>query len=350
MKRKENRRQMTALILALALLFSCTACGGGTKATTMHLRRTEGRVKVSDDTGTSLDADENLGLYSGYEVRTRSESYAWIDLDSVKLTKLDQDSRIEITKEDNALEIRLRSGRLFFNITEPLAEDETMEIRTSTMVVGIRGTCGWVDTSEEDAAKVCILEGKVRCKSSGADSVYVSAGEMARLDQSGEETKFEVREITWEDIPDFVLEELSEDDDVLWQGHRYRVFTENMTWKEAEEYCRSLGGHLASITSPTEQALIARMVENQKLWFFWLGGTDEAEEGEWVWVDGEKWSYSNWGRAEPNNDMSTGESYLGFLNRATSYGYRFQWNDFNNEGSRESLSNFGFICEWDEDD
>ena len=58
----------------------------------------------------------------------------------MKLTKLDQNSEIAIQKEGKALEIEVKSGSLFFNITEPLADDETMNIRASTMLVGILNT------------------------------------------------------------------------------------------------------------------------------------------------------------------------------------------------------------------
>ena len=91
-----------------------------------------------------MEPQENLGLYSGYGVATQAESYAWIDLDEVKLAKLDAGSEIEIAKEGKKLEINVKSGNMFFNVTQPLADDETMDITTSTMMLGIRGTCGWV--------------------------------------------------------------------------------------------------------------------------------------------------------------------------------------------------------------
>ena len=133
------KKRMFALTLALSLLL--TSCGGGgAKAATMHLRKIEGTVGVSDDGGQAVEPREELGLFSGYGVDTQSESYAWIDLDDVKLVKMDQDSEIGITKEDKQLEVEVKTGSLFFNVTQPLADDETMTIRTSTMAVGIRGT------------------------------------------------------------------------------------------------------------------------------------------------------------------------------------------------------------------
>jgi len=194
------KKRILALTLALSLLLASCG-GGGAEATTMRLRKTEGTVGVSDGEGKKVEPGDDLRLYSGYGVNTGSESYAWIDLDNVKLTKLDQNSEIAITKEDKKLEVEVKSGSLFFNITEPLAEDESMNIRTSTMLVGIRGTCGWVT---QDAA--ALLEGTVEA-AAGEQSVTISAGEIAVMTADG---KLEVRDLYAEDVPAFVAAEIGD--------------------------------------------------------------------------------------------------------------------------------------------
>ena len=199
-------KRIFSLVLALAMVLSLAACGGGTTAATMHLRRTQGTVAVSDSDGKDVPVLDNLGLYSGYGVNTRSASYAWIDLDDVKLTKLDQNSGIAIRKEGKALNIELKSGSLFFNVSEPLADDETMNISTSTMLVGIRGTCGWVE-ERSGLSRVYIIEGKVECSAEG-QTVRVSAGQMAELTKDGELT---VQEFDEEDLPVFVRDDLPPD-------------------------------------------------------------------------------------------------------------------------------------------
>lgn len=194
--------RVTVLLLAL-LVLSCAACGGnGTEAAVIRLIKTQGSVGVSDDRDKEIEVMENLGLYDGYRVGTREESYAWINLDSVKLTKMDEDSEIGITKLGRKLEIDVLSGSLFFHITEPLAEEETLEIRTSTMGVGIRGTCGWVTDN-----MVCLLEGNVTV-TAGEQTVTVSAGEMAVATPGG---TLEVKKLSMEDIPAFVREEVEDD-------------------------------------------------------------------------------------------------------------------------------------------
>ena len=211
-----NTRKMSdhwaALALSLALLLSLAACGREARSTPMHLKRTEGTVAVFDDKGKNVPLLADLGLYSGYEVDTRSESYAWINLDGVKLVKMDQDSEIEIQKDGGDLEIEVKSGSLFFNVTEPLENDETMSIRASTMLAGIRGACGWAALSGDgEQLSVCLLEGRVRCEADG-EKETVRAGEMAVMTEDGEIT---VTEFTARDIPDFVMEEIEDDDDLI---------------------------------------------------------------------------------------------------------------------------------------
>lgn len=211
---KKLFRRGIALFLSLSLALGCAGCGGtgstdstgmSASAATMFLRKMEGAVTVSDAEGKSIEPAENLGLYSGYGMGTEAESFAWIDLDKVKLAKLDEYSEAAISKDGKNLSIEIQSGSLFFNVTEPLADDETMEIRTSSMMVGIRGTCGWV--TENTAA---LLEGTVTVTAEG-QSATVSAGEMAILTDEG---TLEVKPFTTSSVPAFVAVEL-EDDEVL---------------------------------------------------------------------------------------------------------------------------------------
>lgn len=203
------KKQVTFLLALALLLTACGRGGFGGVAATMHLKRAEGTVGVSDGEGQSVEPKENLGLYSGYGVDTREESYAWIDLDEAKVAKLDQESKIEITKDDKNLEIKILSGSLFFNVVEPLEDDETMDIHTSSMVVGVRGTCGWVALSEDATTlTVCLLEGKVEC-SNGDTTATVSAGERGTIPATGEIT---VSPLFAVQVPAFVKVELEGDD------------------------------------------------------------------------------------------------------------------------------------------
>lgn len=75
---------------------------------------------------------------------------------------------------------------------EPLAEDETLNIRTSTMVTGIRGTAGWVKIINERQTRLYVLEGQVQCMV--ADPV---TGQMKRIVlQAGQVADFVVYDKT----------------------------------------------------------------------------------------------------------------------------------------------------------
>ena len=206
MKRRKFTRPVARLLLCCLLLnlaLLLTACGGASAAAAMHLKKAEGAVGVTDGEGNDVALAENLGLYSGYTVTTKEESYAWIDLDKVKLAKLDADSTAEIVQEDKHLTVNVQTGSLFFNVSEPLADDETMEIATSSMLVGIRGTCGWV--TQNTAA---LLEGTVTV-TAGEQAVTVNAGEMAVLTENG---VLEITAFSTFSVPVFVWTEITEDE------------------------------------------------------------------------------------------------------------------------------------------
>ena len=222
MRKEGTHRRLPALLLALSMLLSCApAALAAETAAAMQLAKTEGVVAISNNRGRSVSLIEKMRLYSGYHVETEEASYAWIDLDSTKLNKLDALSEVEIRKSGKQLELLLNEGNIFFNVTEPLEDGESLNIRTSTIVVGIRGTCGWVKIIDQWTVEVCILEGTVTI--SVTDPVTgqtkedtLSAGERARCvvypqDRDGDKCDILRDRFQREDIDGFVLVELKPD-------------------------------------------------------------------------------------------------------------------------------------------
>ena len=122
---------------ALALLLAFTICWSAAPAlaaevsaaaTTVQLSRTEGTVAVTNSGGKALTQLADMRLYNGNHVDTEAESYAWITLDSTKLHKLDAASEMELRKNNKKLEVLLNKGNLFFNVTKPLEDQETLKI------------------------------------------------------------------------------------------------------------------------------------------------------------------------------------------------------------------------------
>ena len=101
-----------------------------------------------------------------------------------------------------------------------------------------------------------------------------------------------------------------------YNGHSYYRSTGSMTWTDARQACLNMGGHLVTVTSPAENNFIFNLWPNG-----WIGLTDEVVEGQWRWVTGEPFSWSNWNGGEPNN--AGNEDYIQFVGGG-------KWNDLPN--------------------
>ncbi len=118
-------------------------------------------------------------------------------------------------------------------------------------------------------------------------------------------------------------------------GHWYDFVSGSFTWAEAETDAATrshngMSGYLATITSSDENDFIVDAIATGG----WLGGSDAAMEGSWMWVVGPEagmdFDFENWGAGEPN-DLG-GEDFLE-LSGGT-------WNDLG-ENSRQ-----GYVVEF----
>jgi hypothetical protein len=123
-------------------------------------------------------------------------------------------------------------------------------------------------------------------------------------------------------------------------GHWYDFVRGQMTWGDALKAATaapSIAGYssyLATITSEQENTFIFSQVGNLG---GWLGGTDEAVEGEWRWAAGPEagqlFTYTNWGGGEPNNCCG-GEDYL------HNFSGSGIWNDLDNSNVPSYISGY----------
>lgn len=89
-------------------------------------------------------------------------------------------------------------------------------------------------------------------------------------------------------------------------GHYYGITDSTMSWTAAEDFARTLGGHLVAINSVAEQAFIETTLltgANEKT-IAWIGLNDAASEGSYVWTTGEPVSFFNWAPGEPNDNQN----------------------------------------------
>jgi tRNA A-37 threonylcarbamoyl transferase component Bud32 len=128
-------------------------------------------------------------------------------------------------------------------------------------------------------------------------------------------------------------------DAVPYSGKKYKAFTENLSWTEARDRCKKASGRLAIIKSAGENAFVQRLVTEANLQEAWLGGTDEVQEGKWVWVDGTPFKYTNWGLSQPNN-KNNNEHYVLIITKQGG-----KWSDQPNQSTQHRP---GYVCEWSE--
>lgn len=74
------------------------------------------------------------------------------------------------------------------------------------------------------------------------------------------------------------------------------------TWSDARSACSALGGELATIGSLAENNLVLGLPTDVLAEpDVWLGASDVAMEGTFVWASGEAMGYTNWRAGEPND-------------------------------------------------
>eukprot|EP00961_Rhodomonas_salina_P019557 263361-Rhodomonas_salina.1 len=128
------------------------------------------------------------------------------------------------------------------------------------------------------------------------------------------------------EYPDFPTEVCAEDGTKCF----YSPKDETATWTDAEAFCVELGGHLASIISEGDQALVQQLAINVGS-TVWIGFNDKTTEGTFAWSDVSAAEYTNWNGGEPN-DFGNGEDCTEFRSEGG------RWNDNSCERT------FHFVC------
>ena len=227
MKEVNNKKKkiiicVVAAVLLVTALIMFLYNRSKISATTMRILRLEGEVTLTDG-GKDKPIKENLRLNSGNELSTAVKSLVSIGLDDVKIVTLDQLSRAQFNQDGRKLDLELTAGSLFFEVQQPLQDDETMDIRTSTMIVGIRGTSGWVSVDGEHE-QLIVTDGTVHVTGRNpvtgeVKEIDVHAGERITVylynDRKVDSIEFILEKITERDLPEFVLERLRENRTLL---------------------------------------------------------------------------------------------------------------------------------------
>ena len=100
-----------------------------------------------------------------------------------------------------------------------------------------------------------------------------------------------------------------------------------ISWNDAKAVAESsthngIDGYLGTITSASESRFGSEL--HPSLFRPWIGLTDKYTEGQYKWVTGEPFIYSNWSPTQPHNHKNN-EDYIQFL------GYNHKWNYLPND-------------------
>lgn len=121
-------------------------------------------------------------------------------------------------------------------------------------------------------------------------------------------------------------------------GGTYLFCTASESWQDARDACRELGYELVTIDDAAENEWVSATAAGESESAWWIGASDVAEEGVFVWLNGAPVAYSNWAPREPNNLL--GEDCIELRPRsAGASGTPGAWNDV------RCTANNAFVCE-----
>ncbi|MBP3814443.1 MAG: FecR domain-containing protein [Butyrivibrio sp.] len=224
---KKSKKPIALLAIAAVIVVAIIAVviinSGKLTASTMRMLRIEGVVKLFEQEKEKTITD-NLRLNAGNVLNTADASLAGIALDDTKIVTINELSNAKFDKKGKKLDINLTDGSLFFEVTKKLDADETFDIRTSTMVVGIRGTSGYVATDKNGNDVVVITDGEVVVTGTNpvtgeTKTITVKAGEMVTTylynDRTVDSIMFEKDDLKEEDLDLFIVKRLAENERLI---------------------------------------------------------------------------------------------------------------------------------------
>lgn len=254
---EKKKGSILKIVIPVLILLAAAAgialwLSGRYLASTMRLERLEGTVQLEDESGREQELVSRMRFKSGNALRTEGRSLVGVSLDSSKLVTLDENSRADFVKQFKFLELKLTAGRLYFNVSKPLPEDEEFDIRTSTMVMGIRGTSGYVTVDEFGNESLTVTDGTVHVIGTNpvtgeVKEIDVRGGESIRVylfnDRTVDSIEFRLEAKEEKDLPHFALRMLVEDeplmekvcDDTDWSPSVIHYYYENGSEEDERE-------------------------------------------------------------------------------------------------------------------
>lgn len=211
MRNKHTIRNFIAMAVIISTLLVNSISAFAAKnadGLTMKLSMIQGTVAVLDVANRPKKATENMQILSGYNIATNMASYAWINLDSSKLVKLDALSKVKVTKDKKNMTLDVSAGKVFIDMSKDFEKDESLILRTSNVIASIKGkTSAEVDVKNGNTTIVG-LDGKMDCvvidvSTGQLKQVTVLPGKKSEIQSNASKTSIVTRSATKSDISGF---------------------------------------------------------------------------------------------------------------------------------------------------
>jgi len=213
-----------AIILILLMFTPNMSFADTIEGRTIRLESYSGEVQVLTGAGKSLNLINKMRLFDGYTIITAKDGMAYLSIDNMKSIRLDQNTKVSIVKKDKVNEIQIMSGSIFFSVKEKLKDDETLDVVTPTMAIGIRGTTGTVSVIKEES-RAQIYSGRVVAKNNrGKEKVVDPGHEVRESEKKEKELEIIKMDVKGEEIPSFSLNEINNDIEIKQQIEEEKVF------------------------------------------------------------------------------------------------------------------------------
>ena len=99
---------------------------------------------------------------------------------------------------------------------------------------------------------------------------------------------------------------------------QYMLYSEDISWQAAEDSCRELGGHLATIKDEADYDKICQLLADCTAQYVWIGAY-RSDDGQIKWVDGKSHDFYAWDQGEPSGTDSydgAAENYIMLVKQA----------------------------------
>lgn len=148
----------------------------------------------------------------------------------------------------------------------------------------------------------------------------------------------------WEKISKYIPDKATE-----YNGHYYTVFTDDLSWQQAQEACKKMGGYLVVINSMQENQMIVDLCSEMTKSVFWIGAYSD-KDGKFKWVNSEEMTFEAWDKNQ--NEKKAGKYAQIYTEHYENNEHIGKWNSMTSTDGAISFygtKNVGYICEFDPD-